>query len=128
MRIDGVAAGARQQFQEADVLALIRARAAAAHPGGATGVDRRAPPKANDAPSAKTSPTQLDTALQQVNDKLKVLGTDLHFEVDKDSALTLVKVVDRDSGEVLRQIPSEAAVRIARSLDQIVGHLVNHRA
>ena len=127
MRIGDVAAGARQQGQEADVLALIRARAGACGAAAIAG-DRSAPPDASAAPSAEESPTQLDAALQQVNDKLKVLGTDLHFGVDTDSGLTVVKVIDRDSGDVLRQIPSEAAVRIARSLDRFVGHLINHRA
>lgn len=66
--------------------------------------------------------------MQEINQALKVLSTSLHFEFDQESGRTIVKVVDRDSGELLRQLPSEATLQIARSLDKLVGQLVDHTA
>jgi flagellar protein FlaG len=42
--------------------------------------------------------------------------TGLTFRLDEVSHRTVVTVLDKDSGEVLRQIPGEVALRIAREL------------
>jgi flagellar protein FlaG len=115
MQIRTVEQVPRQQLLE-DVLALIGSRAALAQPAANTSAI---------ATPEKAGPAQTEHAIREINQALKMLSTSLHFEVDKPSGKTLVKVIDRDSGEVLRQIPSEATVQIARSLDKLVGHLVN---
>lgn len=42
--------------------------------------------------------------------------TDLQFRVDNSLGRVIVSVVDAKSGEVIRQMPSEEALRIARNL------------
>lgn len=42
--------------------------------------------------------------------------TDLQFRVDESLGRVIVSVVDAKSGEVIRQMPSEEALRIARHL------------
>jgi flagellar protein FlaG len=41
-------------------------------------------------------------------------GTQLKFRVDTDVGRVVVQVLDAQSGEVLRQIPREEALRLAR--------------
>lgn len=53
---------------------------------------------------------------------------DIQFNVDSDSGKTVVKVVDRGTQEVLRQIPSEEALEIARALDRFQGLLIKQQA
>jgi flagellar protein FlaG len=48
----------------------------------------------------------------------ELLGRDqeLTFAVDRDTRRPVVKVVDRNTGEVLMQVPSEDVLRLARQL------------
>lgn len=45
-------------------------------------------------------------------------NTGLTFRLDEVSHRTVVTVLDRNSGEILRQIPGEVALRIARELER----------
>ncbi len=125
MQIPPVQQAARQDVQD-EVLSLIRSRLA---PGR---IDRMPPEQAvagdarSDAQAAPVGAVQTDQAVHQINQRLESLAINLKFEVDQDSGRTVVKVVDRGSGEVLRQIPSETALQISRSLDKLVGQLVDH--
>lgn len=123
MQINAVQHATREQLQN-ELLSLIRSRAKPQE--AAAGA---APAVRPDEPAAEpVGPVQTHAAVREINHALKVLSTSLHFEIDQDSRETVVKVVDRDSGEVLRQIPSEATLQIARSLDRMAGHLINQHA
>lgn len=63
------------------------------------------------------TPQQLQQALQTINSKL-ASNTSLEFSFDKGTKQTIVKVTDKESGEVIRQIPSEAALAIAESIGE----------
>lgn len=63
------------------------------------------------------TPQQLQQALQTINRKL-ASSTSLEFSYDQGTKQTVVKVMDKDSGEVIRQIPSEAALAIAESIGE----------
>ena len=61
---------------------------------------------------------QLDEAVSQLNDFVQTVQRDLQFEVDNDLGQTVVKVVDQQTQEVIRQIPDEVALRLAEKLQQ----------
>ncbi|WP_372997078.1 flagellar protein FlaG [Marinobacter sp.] len=61
---------------------------------------------------------QLDDAVTQLNDFVQNVQRDLQFEVDREAGQTIVKVVDRNTDEVIRQIPDEVAMRLAENLQQ----------
>jgi flagellar protein FlaG len=52
----------------------------------------------------------------------------LEFSIDEDSKETIVKIVDQNTKEVVRQIPSVEALSIAKSLDKMMGLLINQKA
>jgi flagellar protein FlaG len=52
----------------------------------------------------------------------------LRFRVDPDSNEVVVSVVDAKTGDVLRQIPSDEALAIARSLAETGSGIVSDRA
>jgi len=60
----------------------------------------------------------LDDAVSQLNDFVQSVQRDLQFEVDNDLGQTIVKVVDQQTQEVIRQIPDEVALRLAEKLHQ----------
>jgi flagellar protein FlaG len=76
----------------------------------------------------EASPVQVEQAVHQVNESLALREVGLQFEVDKDTDKLIVKVVDRASGEVIRQIPNEEVVRIAKLMSDGKGLLVDHAA
>jgi flagellar protein FlaG len=124
MQINSVQHASRQQLQD-EVLALIRSRSARPDATRKAADERAEMDRPAERAAAPVGEVQTEHAVREINEALKVLSTSLHFEIDERSGKTLVKVVDRDSGELLRQIPSEATLQIARSLDKLVGHLVN---
>lgn len=63
------------------------------------------------------SSQQLQLALQTINRKL-ASSTTLEFSYDEGIKQTIVKVTDKESGEVIRQIPSDAAIAIAESIGE----------
>ena len=62
---------------------------------------------------------ELDKALDSINKTLLDRAPGLEFSVDRDSDRTIVKVVDMDTKEVIRQMPSREAIEIAKALDKL---------
>ena len=52
----------------------------------------------------------------------------LLFSIDEDTERTVVKVVDAATDEVIRQIPSEEVLAIAKALDKLQGVLIQQKA
>ncbi len=67
----------------------------------------------------QTDPAALSQVVSRLNDYVQTLRRDLVFRVDKDTEKVVVTVVDPESGEVIRQIPSEEVMAVARALGQI---------
>ena len=91
----------------------------------------KAAPEAVAAPSDavdEATPVQVAQAVKEVNASLQSRSVGLRFEMDEDTDKLIVKVVDRQSGEVIRQIPSEEVVRIAKVLGKAPGLLVSQQA
>lgn len=61
---------------------------------------------------------QVDEAVSKLNDYIQNQQRNLRFSVDDDSGETVVTVLDGRSEEVIRQIPDETVLRLARKLDQ----------
>ena len=124
MQINSVPQASRQQLQD-EILSIIRTQATGSDVARQQGEANIARDNPAEAAARAVGPQQMEHAVGEINQALRTLATNLKFEVDDDSGRTLVKVIDQDSGEVLRQIPSEATIQIARSLDKMVGHLVD---
>jgi flagellar protein FlaG len=80
-------------------------------------------------PAARPTRETIQQAIDHSNKVLeaKAVG-DLHFSVDKDTNISVVKLVDRKSGETIMQMPSEDMLKIAKSIDQFIGALVQKTA
>jgi flagellar protein FlaG len=84
-----------------------------------------APPSAKGTPSAD----ELKRMVNDIQSKVPAASNELQFSVDQDSGKPVVTMTDRDTKEVLWQVPSEVALRISRELDQFQkGTLVNRQA
>jgi len=73
------------------------------------------------------STEKIKESIQKVNDMVKTMGRELEFSVDEETHLRLVKVVDTQTHEVIRQFPSEEVVQIAKALDRLQGLLIKDK-
>lgn len=78
-------------------------------------------------PDAATAQSQLGQALQSINKALQDQSSNLEFTVDSDSNRTIVKVVDQQTKEIIRQMPSVEAIEISKALDKLQGLLVKQK-
>jgi flagellar protein FlaG len=69
-----------------------------------------------------------DDAVKNINEALKSLSRNLEFSIDSDSNRSIVKVVDHETGEVIRQMPTPEALEIAKALDRVQGLLIQQKA
>lgn len=67
------------------------------------------------AEKARVSAQRLKQALEQINAKASGLSPSLRFEPDADSGVVIIKVLNRETGEVIRQLPPEAVVKAAET-------------
>jgi flagellar protein FlaG len=80
-------------------------------------------------PSARVpSMDQLDDAIKKINETMKSLSQNVEFSVDADSNRTIVKVVEYETGQVIRQMPSPEALEIAKAMDRLQGLLIRQKA
>ena len=87
---------------------------------GAAGAPRAT--AANDA----TAPEKAKA--EGVHGSIHIDGVRVQFEVDPEVDELVVKVVDPASGELIRQMPSEEAIRVATVLGRLQGLLVHRTA
>lgn len=59
------------------------------------------------------------SAVAEIEKFLNETRRNLEFSTDEESGKIVVKVIASDSGELIRQIPSEEALRIAHSLSDV---------
>ena len=81
------------------------------------------------ADGVKPSHEDVSAAVKKMNDAMLGSSQSLQFSIDEDSKDIVVKVIDQNTKEVVRQIPSKEALQIAKSIDKMQqGLLINQTA
>jgi flagellar protein FlaG len=73
--------------------------------------------------AAAAAPDVLSRAAQRVAESLGS-GNSFSFTVDNQTGITIVRVINKATGELVRQIPTEEVVRVAQLLQQDERHRV----
>lgn len=76
------------------------------------------PPEAD---KVEVSSEELQQAVAQLNESVQQIQRDLLFSVDDSSGRTIVRVVNTETEEVVRQMPTEEVLRISRNIKDQVG-------
>ena len=124
-------AGSAPQARQAPAQAATAARDTRAPAAVATApraVTLRPPEKVDIGFDAKEMRRQLEEAVQQLNEQSRRNGRDLNFRVDEAVDRTVITVRSKHSGEVVRQIPSETVLKVAHSIEDMKGLLLNETA
>ncbi len=80
------------------------------------------------APAQPATQEAVAAAVQSANAYVQSVSSSIQFSLDQDSGRTVVKMVDTETEEVLRQFPSEEMLAISKSLDRMQGLLINREA
>lgn len=62
---------------------------------------------------------QVEQAVSSIQEFVQSVRRNLDFQVDESSGRVVVKVTDSESGNVIRQMPTEEALKLAESLDEV---------
>jgi flagellar protein FlaG len=85
--------------------------------------------KAPTRPNIQYDPAQLQRnlaeAIKRLNEHMQSSGRNLSFSMDNATHQMVIVVKNNTTGEVIRQIPEEAVLRVAHNMDQIKGLLHN---
>lgn len=80
-------------------------------------------------PGTIPSLEQLSQAVKNINKALEDQSRGLEFSIDSEIDRTIIKVVDQNTKQVIRQIPSEEVLEIAKALDvALQGLLIKQKA
>ena len=69
----------------------------------------------------------LDDAIKALNEAVKKVPTSLHFSVDDASNRFVIQVTDTNTGEIIRKVPGDAILRVARQIESLKGVLVDEK-
>lgn len=81
-----------------------------------------------DAADNELNPSKLTQVATELSDMMSMMRKGLAFKVDENSGQAVVTVLDRDTGDVIRQMPSEEALALAEKLSEVTGLLMKTEA
>jgi flagellar protein FlaG len=73
-------------------------------------------------------PAAVKDAVNAANEAVKAMPSELSFSLDEGTGKTIVRVVEKQTGTLIRQIPSQEMLEIAKALDRLQGLLVRNSA
>jgi len=79
-------------------------------------------------PSRQPGADDVRQAARRVGEFLKPSSADLEFQVDGESGKVIVRVIDTQTNQLIRQIPSQELLDISRALDHMQGLLLRQKA
>ena len=71
---------------------------------------------------------KLEQAAARVTDVLRGTTSRLQIDIDPDLHKVVIKILNGESGEIIRQIPAQELLDLAKHLDEPKGLLVRERA
>ena len=69
----------------------------------------------------------LDDAIEALNAAVRKVPTSLHFSIDDASNRFVVQVTDTNTGEIIRKVPGDAILRIAKQIESLKGVLFDDK-
>jgi flagellar protein FlaG len=109
----------------------VRTRLAAVQRKVAAATDTAAPaaeaPRQERAARPVTIP-KIESVTRQIDSFLRSINKSLQFRVDQATGEMVVTIRDDETGEVIRQVPGEDALRIAQRIEDQLSALLDEKA
>jgi flagellar protein FlaG len=85
-------------------------------------------PKQQARPAPPIEVPKIESVTKQIDSFLRSIGRTINFRVDQASGRMVVSVHDATTGELIRQVPGEDAIRLAESIEASMSVMVDERA
>jgi len=108
--------------------AAVRGTAQSNRSTGINGVEQSVGIAAVAQPDRANDTQALEDAVKRIREFVQPINDSIQFSLDDETGRTIVKVIDLQTQEVLRQIPSEEILNIAKALDRLQGLLIHNKA
>ncbi len=70
----------------------------------------------------------LHRLMEKVQKTVRAINSQLEFRVDEDTNKLVIKIIDTSTKEIIKQIPPQELIEIAKALDKLKGLLVREQA
>jgi len=70
---------------------------------------------------------QLEKVAEKLQEFIGKMNKDLEFSVDEDSGRDVIKVIDKHSGDVIKQYPSEEVLSLVAKLSEATGNFIDSK-
>lgn len=82
----------------------------------------------SEAVSSPVQPAELEAAIDKMRNHAQNLDRELQFQVDSDTGRTVVTILNSQTQEVVRQIPSEEVLELTKKIEEAQGFIFSSRA
>lgn len=66
-------------------------------------------------------------SVEAANERLSSRGTSISMAIDKETDTVIVQIKDQQSGDTVRQIPSQQALQISRNIERLTGIMIDQK-
>tara|TARA_B100000780_G_scaffold270775_1_gene230958 strand:- start:2004 stop:2399 length:396 start_codon:yes stop_codon:yes gene_type:complete len=73
------------------------------------------------------SSKELETKIAELNEAITSRNSDIVFSTDPATGKDVVRVSNKSTGELIRQMPSVEALKAMQNMDQMMGLIFNHK-
>lgn len=85
-------------------------------PSVETATEQQPPKKSEEPEQTEQAAARIENAVEKLNSFMKSMERNLEFSYDQDINRTIITVRDKNTDEVVRQLPSEEALKLAEAL------------
>ena len=75
---------------------------------------------------AQISRNDVDEMVEALKDLTATLNTSMNFSVDEGTKDIVVKIIDKETDKVIRQIPPEELLKLQEKMQDLTGFLLNN--
>ncbi len=83
--------------------------------------------KAGDIEEKEPSKNSMDAAMSELNRKLVMQDTRCEYRYDEDTNRVAIKVIDKDTDEVIKEIPPEETLESIKKIWEIAGIIIDEK-
>jgi flagellar protein FlaG len=107
----------------------LRASARVTGSAPAAAVAESAPEPARQTPAAPPVEVhKIESVTRQIDSFLRSINRSLQFRLDESTGRMVVSILDSETGEVIRQVPGDEALRIAQDIETRLSGMLDETA
>ncbi len=70
---------------------------------------------------------EIESVIGELNQFIQIFNTKIAFEIDKETKKTILRIVDVETNEIIRQIPPEELLKISKRISELLGLIINEK-